>query len=183
MLKLSDNPPMLSPAVQTLAALEGRWWLGHTKARCEKAFAWELMRREIGYFLPMVRRVTVSGGRKRHVMLPLFPSYVFFCGSDQDRYTAMTTNRICQTIEVADQAGLISELTAIEKALLEQAPLDRYPFAAVGQRCRIAAGALKGLEGVVVQRNRRARIVLQVSILGQGAVVEVDADLLEPVTT
>jgi len=181
MLKLSDNPPLVSPWAGSLAELQGRWWVAHTKARFEKTFAWNLLRANIGHFLPMVERVSISGGRKRLVMKPLFASYVFFCGSEDDRYAAMTTNRLCQTIEVADQAALIDELLMIEKALDLKAKLDPYPFAVAGQRCRITAGPFMGLEGTVVERSKPARLVLEVSILGQGAVIEIDADLLEPV--
>jgi transcriptional antiterminator RfaH len=181
MLKLADNPPLVSPTVPTLRDLDGRWWVAHTKARREKAFAWDLNRRGIGYFLPMVERVRMSGGRKRRVLLPLFTSYVFFCGTDADRYTAMTTNHLCQTIDVVAQEELVDDLEAIEKALAGEAELDPYPHAAVGQRCRIAAGPFKDLEGTVVLRNKHARIVLEVGILGQGAAMEIDADLLEPI--
>ena len=180
MLRIDENPPALLPDTETLADLTGRWWVAHTKSRFEKAFAWDLLQRGIGYFLPLIERVRMSGGRKRRVMAPLFPSYVFFCGDDEDRYTAMTTHRLCQTLEVRDQEELVRELVAIETALAGKAELDPYPFAAVGQRCRITAGPFMGLEGVVIQRNGIARLVLQVSMLGQGAALEVDADLLEP---
>jgi len=180
MLKLSENPPIISPQAETLTQLPGRWWVAHTKSRCEKAFAFDLIDHGIGYFLPLIERVRISGGKKRQVLHPLFGGYVFFCGQEEDRYKAMTTNRLCSTIEVSDQEGLLAELTAIEKALAGKAQLDPYPSLAVGRRCRIRAGAFQGLEGIVVRRNKLARIVLQVSILGQGAAMEIDADLLEP---
>lgn len=181
MMKLSDNPPILSPGVDSLTELSGRWWVAHTKARFEKVFAWELHRRDIGYFLPMTERIRVYGGKKQPVMLPLFVSYVFFCGSDKNRYIAMTTNRLCQTIEVVDQDGLRKELARIEKALLSKAIIDHYPRLPLGGRCRIISGPMIGTEGVVVERkDEKARMVLEVTILGQGAVVEIDADLLEP---
>jgi len=179
MFKLSDNPPILSPQIESLGEVTGRWWVAHTKARFEKAFAWQLYRLDIGYFLPMAERVRIYGGKKQRVMMPLFSSYVFFCGDDEDRYTAMTTNRLCQTIDVVDQARLVSELSAIEKAINGGTTVDLYPSIAVGRQCRIIAGALMGVEGIVIERNKRARVVLQVSILGQGALVEIDADLLE----
>src|SRR5437762_855646 len=100
MLKLQDNPPMFPPGVQNVCALEGDWWVVHTKSRFEKALAFDLLDRDISYYLPMVQRTTMSGGRKRRLMMPLFPSYLFLCGSDQDRYTTMTTNRACQIIPV-----------------------------------------------------------------------------------
>ena len=181
MLKLSDNPPILSPTAERLAELSGRWWVGHTTARFEKAFAHDLLRHEIGYFLPMIQRVTFSGGRERRGMAPLFPSYVFFCGDDSDRQAALATNRLCQSLDVPDQHVLVAELSALEQALAGKALLDPYPFAAVGERCRVKAGPFGGLEGVVVRRGRHTQIVLSVSILGQGAAMEIDAGLLEPV--
>ena len=180
MLKFSDNPPIVSPSTSAVTDFAGRWWVAHTKARNEKAFAWDLVNRGIGYFLPLVERVTVSGGKKRRGMMPLFPSYVFFCGDDVARYNAMTTNRLCQTLEVVDQQGLVSDLSAIERVLAGKAELDLYPYAATGRRCRITRGPFKDLEGVVIQRKTTARLVLEVAMLGQGASLEIDADLLEP---
>lgn len=181
MLDLRDNPPMMSPGATCLSELQGRWWVAHTKSRCEKAFAWDMVRRPMGFFLPMIQRVRISGGKKRVAMIPLFPSYVFCCGSEEDRYMAMTTNRLSQLIPVAEQESLVQQLDRIRVALAGKAELDPYPFAAIGSRCRIMAGPFQGLEGVVVQRGRYARFVLEVGILGQGAAIEVDADLLEAV--
>lgn len=181
MLKLADNPPILSPIAPSLRAMTGQWWIAHTRARFEKAFAFDLLARGTGYFLPLIQRVKMSGGRKRHVMLPLFPSYVFFCGTEEDRYAALATNRLCRVIETVDQAGLLAELTSLETALACKAVLDPYPFAAVGRRCRVRSGPFEGLEGVVIERDGPTRLVLQVKLLGQGASMEIDADLLEPV--
>ncbi len=100
---------------------------------------------------------------------------------EMDRYTALTTNRLCQTIEVVDQDGLIEELAGVEKALLSKAIIDHYPRLPVGRHCRIISGPMMGTEGVVIERkNAKARMAIEVTILGQGAVVEIDSDLLEP---
>jgi len=178
-LKVSDNPPILTPDVDSLADLSGQWWVAHTKARNEKALAWDLLHRGVGYFLPMRERVFFSGGRRRRGLMPLFTSYVFLCGDGEDRLAALKTNRVCQTLDVADQACLIDELTAIEKALLGRATLEPFTGIAIGQRCRVVAGPFRDIEGVVVERGSRARLVLNVGLLGQGAAMEIEADLLE----
>ncbi len=179
MLKATENPPRLLPGPRGVADLSGQWWVGHTRARNEKAFAWDLLSKGIGYYLPLVERVTVSSGKKRRALMPLFPSYVFFCGSEEDRYKALTTNRLCQTIEVNNQSRLINELATIERALTGNAELDLYPHVATGKRCRITQGPFRGLEGVVVERRSTARFVLEISFISQGAALEIDADLLE----
>jgi transcription antitermination factor NusG len=178
MLKLIENPPGLFPEVENVSMMNGPWWVAHTKSRCEKTFAWNLVTKEIGYFLPMVERIKISGGKKRHFILPLFPCYVFLCGNDDDCYRARSKH-LCQTIKVVDQERLVKELKSIERALQANVGLDLFPQLARGQRCRVIGGSLKGLEGVVINQNKRARVVLEVGILGQGAMMEIDADLLE----
>jgi transcription antitermination factor NusG len=180
MLTFSDNPPALSPLLDDISDAADPWWVGHTKARFEKAFAADLLGQNIAYFLPMLERSRVSGGRRRRVMLPLFPSYVFFAGGVEARYRAVATGRLCQAIAVADQARLRAELATVQRALKGKAPLDPYPHAAVGRRCRVTGGPFRGLEGTVVRWDGRTRIVLEVGILGRGAAMEIDADLLEP---
>ena len=180
MLTFAKNPPILSPEVLSPRELHGTWRVAHTKARFEKAFASDLRSRGVAYFLPLIERITFSGGRKRRTLFPLFPSYVFFCGSEEDRYRALSTDRLCQVIEVGDQDEFISEISDLHKAIGINPRLDLYPVAIVGQKYRIAGGSFEGLEGVVVRVNGSTRIVLQVGILGQGASMEIDAELLEP---
>ena len=181
MLKLSDNPPLLPPPAVTVGDLRGRWWIAHTKSRVEKAFAWDLVSAGIGYFLPMARRTFMSGGRKRQVLRPLFTSYVFVCGDDGCRARSLATNRLCAMLPVPDQAQLVAELSTVQRALAGSPELDLYPFAAVGRRCRVTAGPLMGMTGVVVRRTDRATLVLEISILRQGASLEIDLAAVEPV--
>ena len=180
MLAVSENPPALSPGMNCISEAQGPWWVAHTKARFEKAFAADLCARRIAYFLPMLERVRISGGRRRCGLMPLFPSYVFFAGDGEARYAAVATGRLCQAIRVADQARLVRELTDVQRALDGRAPLEAYPHAAVGRRCRVTAGPFRGMEGTVIRCGGSTRIVLQVGILGRGASMEIDAGLLEP---
>ena len=172
---------MLPPGAVSLSELSGTWWIAHTKSRAEKVFCWELLDRGCGYFLPVIEKIRFSGGRKRVGLLPLFPSYVFFCGDWRARYSALTTNRLCTVLEVKDQEKLVQELLWIEAAVKSKRPLDIYPHAAIGRTCRIRSGPLAGIQGVVVQENNVTGLALQVSLLGQGAVLSIHPDLLEPI--
>lgn len=180
MLSPKDNPPIASPDAP-VSSFAGVWYVGHTKARFEKAFAWDLLRLHASYFLPMVERLTFSGGRKRKGLMPLFPGYVFFAGEEQTRYSALATDRLCQVIQVKDQATLVRELSSLQLALQSKAALDPYPYAVVGSRCRVAAGPFEGIEGTVVQREGLFRLVLQVGLLGQSVAMEIDPAAVEPI--
>lgn len=181
MLKLEDNPPILYPANTSLAEIDGLWWVAHTKARNEKALAWFLAKQNIAYFLPLRDKLTVRKGRRFKALLPLFSGYVFFNGDRDIRYSALTSNRIAQVIEVVDQAKLVHELTQIHTALSKGARLDPHPHLKEGDRCRVIAGPLAGTEGFLLRKKSITKLVLQIDILGQAAAVEIDADLLEPI--
>ena len=179
MLKPSDNPPQLLPGLERVSDTAGPWWVAHTKARVEKALAWELTAKKVPYFLPMARRTQMSGGRRRTALLPLFTSYVFFCGDDRARGDVLTTRRVCQILPVRQRDAFVRELASVHAALQADPELKLYPFAVVGRRCRVAKGPMRGVEGVIVQDNDVTRLVLQVAVLGQGAVLEIDAAFLE----
>jgi hypothetical protein len=50
-----------------------------------------------------------------------------------------------------------------------------------GQHVRVKVGLLKGLEGTVICRRQLTRLLVAVNFLQQGASIEVDDCLLEPV--
>ena len=184
MLRLSDNPPITFPddlLTRARPAIRGGLGTRRRGARKHSHTIWS--RDRSNFFLPMIPRVRISGGRKRHGLSPLFPSYVFFCADEAERAAALATDRLCQAIPVRNQGQLARELTSLDRLLKAGMRLELYPFATVGKRCRISAGPFEGMEGTVVQRkeDRAARMVLEVSMLGQGAAMEIEADLLEPV--
>ena len=179
MLKVSENPPIIWPEVESIRDFEGQWWVVHTRSRNEKALAHDLISREISYFLPMSWKVRRKSRRTIRSLLPLFSGYLFFCGKENDRVELLKTNRIANLIEVNDQQKLLNELIQIDQALRSGAPLIPHKYIKVGQRCRIIAGPLIGLEGIVVQTKNATRLVLQIDMLGQAASVEIDIDMME----
>ncbi len=56
---------------------EPRWFVCHTKPRCEKKFAAMLLADGFTHYLPLVRSVRNYEDRKRTFMKPLFLGYVF----------------------------------------------------------------------------------------------------------
>ena len=181
MLKFEDNPPALSlGSAPSVRDVTGTWWVGHTKARFEKAFVVDLAGRDIHYFLPYVERVRFSGGRNRRMLIPLFQSYVFFCGGEAERHAALATGRLCQVIPVRDQGKFVSEIAALEQAVRNGVRLDPFMGIAVGRRCRVTSGPMENVCGVVVRLAEKAHVVMEVKMLGQGALLELNPEFLEP---
>jgi transcription antitermination factor NusG len=164
-----------------MADFEGLWWVAHTKSRNEKALAQDLISRNISYFLPMTWQVRRKSGRTLRSLLPLFGGYLFFCGTEDERVELLRTNRVANLISVEDQEKLVRELSQIESALRAGAPLIPHKYIEAGQRCRVIAGPLMGLEGIVVRTKGSMRLVFQVDILGKATSAEIDIDMIETV--
>ena len=181
MLKASENPPMIWPEGKSITDFEGSWWVAHTKSRNEKALAWQLVSKQVPYFLPMHWKVSKSRGRTLRSLLPLFSGYLFFCGGEEERLEVLKTNRTANILFVDDAEKLVSELLPIETLLKLGSPVIPHEFIKVGQRCRVSAGPLAGTEGIVLQTPKETRLVLQVEMLGQAASVEIDYDMVEKI--
>ena len=179
MLKESENPPITWPDKASIRDFDGLWWVAHTRSRNEKALAQDLISRDISYFLPMSWKIRSIRGRRIKSLLPLFSGYVFFCGDEKQRIELLKTNRVVNLIEVKDQEGLIGELSEIERALRIGAELQPHRYIKTGQRCRVKAGPLRDLEGIILKTKTVSRLILQVDMLGQAASVEMDYDLVE----
>ena len=181
MLKASENPPIIWPEGESIRDFPGLWWVAHTKSRNEKALAHDLIGKNINYFLPMTWKVQRKKHRTIRSLLPLFNGYLFFCGEENERVETLRTNRVANIIEVKNQQMLLNELSQIEQALAAGAPLTPYKYLKTGQQCKVIAGPLLDLQGIVVTTKNETRLVLQIDMLGQAASVEIDIDMIEPV--
>ncbi|MGQ9652348.1 MAG: transcription termination/antitermination NusG family protein [Phycisphaerae bacterium] len=163
--------------------LPGRWYVAHTRARHEKILAEELSRFGVYSYLPLALHVTRSSRTNRisRSLVPVFPGYVFFHGTEEQRYLALRTNRIANVLDVVNQDQLLAELTQVHRLLQERGDFAVIPRIQEGKWGRIMAGPLVGLEGIVVRYCSRYRVCMNVTILGQCVGVEVDYDLIEPI--
>lgn len=179
---MTDSSIIVVPVEEAIPEnLAGRWWVAHTKPRNEKSLAGELVQSGIVHFLPLQPRQT-RGRASRRVyksVVPIFPGYLFFNATEEERLKALKTNRIVTVISVPRQDDLVRELREIYKAISTGVGLRWHPEIKVGDWARVTSGPLMGIEGIVLQRSGRVRLVLNVVMLGQSVSVEVSEDVLE----
>jgi hypothetical protein len=156
------------------------WWAFYTVARQEKSLARHLLVREIPFFLPVIKKVTVYRGRRCSSYVPLFSGYIFLHGTEDQRRTALTGNHVSQVLEVHDQETLHRDLTRIWRLIQSDAILTPERRIQPGRRVRVRAGALAGLEGSVLKRRGETRFLVSIDFLQQGASLQLDDYLLEP---
>jgi len=156
------------------------WLVLHTKARQEKSLARELVKLGIPFYLPLVKKTGIVRGRKRTSFAPLFSGYVFLFATEEERLRSFSTNRVAQSLVVNDQSQLAFDLLQICRLIAADAPLTVESRLGPGQQVRVRQGAFAGLEGTVLKRRGETRLLVSINFLQQGASVEIDDFMLDP---
>jgi transcription antitermination factor NusG len=157
------------------------WWLVYTRPRHEKAIAATLLPQQVPLYLPIIRKNSYLRRRVKSSLVPLFPGYLFIHGSDNERIAAMRTNRVSRIERIVDAARLRKDLHRMASLIATDMPMTPEARLGPGDPVRVRSGPLRGIEGVVIRRNRRTRLLVAVDYLRQGASVEIDDFMLEAV--
>ena len=180
---LKEEPSMYPETLLDAAPSEvadRRWLAIYTKARQEKSLARELLKYRIPFYLPLVSKTNISRGRKRISLMPLFGGYVFLYGSEDERVRTLTTNRISRILTVEDPDQLVFDLRQLRQLIVARVPLTVESRLGPGQWVRVRQGAFAGLEGTVLKRRGETRLLVSINFLQQGASVEIDDFMLDP---
>jgi transcription antitermination factor NusG len=160
---------------------ESLWWVAHVRPRCEKKLQDFCHREGLSTTLPLFQSVKKYRRKKVEFLKPLFPGYVFL---HTDRLAASKVRQnqyVANLLEPPDQFEFASQLQQILDALSSDSEVRLCPNIVEGQRVRIKLGPLRGIEGVVFQRQGALEIQLRLDFIGQAAALKVDADQVEPV--
>ncbi len=170
-------------------ALSERWYAVWTRSQCEPKVEDGLRRRRFEVFLPRVRVSSRRRDRRLVLARPLFPGYVFlhFAPSREAYIRVASTDGVVRIIgERWDALSAIpdEQVEAVRRLVTSGERARAVPWIGAGDRVRIVAGPLAGLEGRVQRWQRgRATFVVSVDLLQRSVAVEVAGELIEKVVT
>jgi transcription antitermination factor NusG len=161
------------------------WVALQVKPRSEKLVATALNSKGIEVFLPLYSARRRWSDRIKEVLLPLFDGYVFCKLNLHYRMPALTIPGVIQFVGIGRTPAPIEEdeIRALQAVMKSGLPSMPWPFLQIGQRVRVEHGALRDLEGLLLQAKGSHRLILSVSLLQRSVAVEVDRDCVTPVNT
>ncbi len=180
------DPETLSPAArpanaQGLLNSTPHWYAVYTSANHERRVAQQLGLRGIEHFLPEYESVRKWKDRKIRLQMPLFPGYLF---------VHMALGSRLQVLQVPGVARLVGfngtptplpaeDLLRVRDLLSRGFAAEPHPLLRVGRRVRVTRGPLAGLEGVIVRRKNRSRLVISFELIERAISVEVSWSCVE----
>lgn len=170
------------PRLGELPAVSANWFAAYTNSHHEKQVALYLGQRQIESFLPVYSTQTRWKNRCTKIIeLPLFANYVFVHIDPRERARVLEVPGVLSLVGFGRSLAPLPdfEIEALRSSL-GQRTIEPHPYLVIGQRVRIKAGAMCGIEGVLVRIKNKFRVVLALDALMRSVAVEVDAFELEP---
>ncbi len=153
------------------------WYAIRTRSRHEKRVRDQLAARNMEPFLPLVDRWRRWKDRRKVVSFPVFPGYCFAHFPLHKRLAILTAHGVVQIL--GNHEGPLpvpeAEIEGIRRLVTSTLPYDPHPYLQEGDRVEVIRGPLAGLQGILLRKGSRARLVLSVHLIRQAVSVELDA--------
>jgi transcription antitermination factor NusG len=159
------------------------WFALNTKLRYEEFVAKHLSNKGYEVLLPVYQCRRRWSDRVKKFELPLFPGYLFCRFDSMDRLPIVTTPGMIQIVGFGKTPVPVddSEIAAIQRAASSDLAREPWPYLQVGEKVRVECGALRGVEGILLNtKGGGHRLILSVTLLQRSVAVEVSSAWVVP---
>lgn len=166
------------------AEVQYPWFALQVRTRYEAGVAGYLHGKGYEYFLPMHKARKRWSDRIKEVNSPLFPGYLFCRFDPLNRLPILKTPGLTQIVGYNHVPVAVDqeEINAIRTLVASGLPNHPCSFLELGNRVRIEEGALRGLEGVLLEVKGKRKLILSITLLQRSVAVEIDSEAVSVVS-
>ncbi len=164
---------------------EPRWYACYTRARHEKQVESLLAQKGLESYLPTVPQLRQWKDRKKLVAWPLFPSYVFARFTLREVHDVLVVPGVSTIVRADGRPTPIpdEELANVRRfveVVVETGSVPEVrPLIQEGDWVCVVDGPFAGVEGRVVERRGRRRVLVGLGAIGQGIEVDIATQQLK----
>jgi transcription antitermination factor NusG len=153
-----------------------RWYVLSVRPRYEKQVTRYLEYHRLNCFLPVYRSVRRWKDRRKELDMTLFPGYVFVNLDLKNRLAFLRAPGVLQFVVFQGGAAAVpdSEMRALQAGMSASLRAMPHPYLCQGCMVRVKRGPLVGMEGRLIRRKDRFRLVLSIDLIMRSVMFEVD---------
>lgn len=155
------------------------WRAFYTHPRAEKKCESRLQERELEVFLPTRAVVRQWKDRKKKVVEPLFPNYIFARVDERERLSILRTSGIVRCVAFGDGPAVVRDEEIRQLQLMQQSGVQvepaHVPLLERGTHVVVERGLLRGLKGWVEAHRGEVHLVVRIQSIKQSVRVVVPA--------
>lgn len=164
-----------------MSRLTCQWHALYTFPKQEKKIERELSYNSIDCYLPLIVQRRKWTDRIKKVELPLFPCYIFVRINKRQVSDVLGIQGAARLVKFDGEPAVISqsEIDRIKLLLNTDTEIDNEEAVITGATYRVNYGPFAGLEGTLIRKKGKCRLVVSVRMIGQAVSVEIPKAYLE----
>lgn len=159
------------------------WYAVYTRSRQEAVVSRFLADTGIEHYLPSFEQAHQWSDRRKLVTVAAFPGYLFVhCAPTlENRRRVLQCQGVVRILGHGPEVFPVpdEEILAVRRLLESHLACEGHPLITEGAWVRVRHGALRGLEGLLLQIRNQSRLVVSVHLLGRSVSAEIPRGDLE----
>ena len=153
-----------------------KWIAVYTKPRHEKSVEKNLKNKGYEVYLPMLKERRKWSDRKKWVLFPLFRSYIFVKIEIKNSLFVLKTPGVVKIVKFRGKISVIPyDIIKSIRLMIEggYSP-EATDYFIKGNPVQIKDGPLKGIEGEVVEVDKKNRLIIKVDAIQHSISIKID---------
>ena len=155
------------------------WYAVYTVVRHEKAVNSSFLKNNIETFLPLREVVSQWKDRRKKVLIPLFPGYIFVRIFDSDSWSILSILNTRGVVRILSSNGSFlavptQQIDSVKRLVEANVEYDPYQYLVEGKEVTLVNGPLRGVTGKILERKGQNWLIVSIDIIKRSVSVKVD---------
>jgi transcriptional antiterminator NusG len=163
----------------------GNWYAVHTRSRFEQKVYTGINGKSIEVFLPRIQVMSRRKDRRKKILVPLIPGYVFVHTTldYEEHLNILKTVGVVRMIGFEGKPVPVKDYEIASLKILDgtDRTVQNRDYMKTGDRVMIMEGPLKGLMGFYLHHKGQSKVVVSVELLHRSLEVEIEDWVLEKI--
>ena len=158
------------------------WYAVHTRSRHEERSCELLLQKSIHTFLPKMEVWSKRKDRRKKIMIPMFPGYLFVESANLDNYVRLDILKTFGVVRILGKSPGSEpipvpdeKIDAIRRIIESRVEVQQLQYPKVGEPARIMDGPFKGVEGLVISTDfARELFVISIDLMQRSVAIKLE---------
>lgn len=158
------------------------WYAVHTRSRHEDRVLLGLTQKAFHAFLPKIEVWSKRKDRRKNILLPMFPGYLFVELANLENATKLDVLKTFGVVRIlgkptgSDPLPVPDEkIDAIQRIVQSKVEVQQFQYPKVGEPARIIDGPFKGVEGLVLKTDyAKEMFVISIELLQRSIAIKLE---------
>lgn len=185
---ITQRPPSTGSLIgssQENSQQSHRWYAIRVRPKFERVASAVLRGKGFDEFLPLYRAKRHWSDRVKELDVPLFPGYLF-CRLDiaGGLLPVVTTPGVLGIVSAGKCPVAVPDREVAEVQMVVRSGLPAMPWPGLnaGSHVLLERGPLAGVEGIVLEVNKKSRLIVSVPLLQRAVSVEIEREWVRPIS-